>query len=195
MVVVKIGGSLQSTKYINRWIKEIRLNRDISFLLIFGGGKYVQKIRNDQKLKRYSDYEAHKLAIQGMKKYTLDNLQELKDFTVISSVKCINTIYRNRKLLVWMPSYEDVDILNIPLNWNATSDSIALAIANTTSSPLLVIKSVRLNCKKFINSFFLKQDLVDKHFSKNYLYNNKKISIACREKFYKLREICSYLYN
>ena len=48
MVVVKIGGSLQSTQYIKKWIHEIKLNRNTSFLLVFGGGRYAEKIRKDQ---------------------------------------------------------------------------------------------------------------------------------------------------
>ena len=53
MVVVKIGGSLQSTQYIKKWIHEIKLNRNTSFLLVFGGGRYAEKIRKDQIRRRY----------------------------------------------------------------------------------------------------------------------------------------------
>ena len=31
MVVIKIGGSLQSTSYIKKWIKEIKINRNANF--------------------------------------------------------------------------------------------------------------------------------------------------------------------
>ena len=51
MVVIKIGGSLQSSAYIKRWIKTIELEFDNSFLLIFGGGKYADQVRKEQKIK------------------------------------------------------------------------------------------------------------------------------------------------
>ena len=56
MVVVKIGGSLQSTKYIRYWIKAVKLNRNTSFLLVFGGGKYADEIRRQQKIKLYPNH-------------------------------------------------------------------------------------------------------------------------------------------
>ena len=74
MVVIKIGGSLQSTSYIKKWIKEIKINRNESFLLVFGGGKYAKYVRNEQKIKNYNDAEAHKLAIDAMKKFTNEEL-------------------------------------------------------------------------------------------------------------------------
>lgn len=190
MVVIKIGGSLQSTDYIKKWINAIRLNRSTSFLIIFGGGKYADNIRYDQKEKKYDDLEAHKLAIKGMTNFTEDILEELKDFTVVNSIRNIKKNYKSRKLLVWMPSYEEVCDFNIPNNWDATSDSIALAISKNINAPLIVIKSVRFNYKKYINVFFLKENILDKYFSNNYYRSSQKISLVSREKYYKLNEIC-----
>ena len=190
MVVIKIGGSLQSTDYIKKWINAIRLNRSTSFLIIFGGGKYADNIRYDQKEKKYDDLKAHKLAIKGMTNFTEDILEELKDFTVVNSIRNIKKNYKSRKLLVWMPSYEEVCDFNIPNNWDATSDSIALAISKNINAPLIVIKSVRFNYKKYINVFFLKENILDKYFSNNYYRSSQKISLVSREKYYKLNEIC-----
>ena len=190
MVVIKIGGSLQSTDYIKKWINAIRLNRNTSFLIIFGGGKYADNIRYDQKEKKYDDLKAHKLAIKGMTNFTEDILEELKDFTVVNSIRNIKKNYKSRKLLVWMPSYEEVCDFNIPNNWDATSDSIALAISKNINAPLIIIKSVRFNYKKYINAFFLKENILDKYFSNNYYRSSQKISLVSREKYYKLNEIC-----
>jgi aspartokinase-like uncharacterized kinase len=190
VVVIKIGGSLQSTDYIKKWINTIRLNRNTSFLIIFGGGKYADNIRYDQKEKKYDDLKAHKLAIKGMTNFTEDILEDLKDFTVVNSIRSIKKNYKSRKLLVWMPSYEEVCDFNIPNNWDATSDSIALAISKNINAPLIVIKSVRFNYKKYINVFFLKENILDKYFSNNYYRSSQKISLVSREKYYKLNEIC-----
>lgn len=190
MVVVKIGGSLQSTKYIRYWIKAVKLNRNTSFLLVFGGGKYADEIRRQQKIKLYSDYEAHKNAVNAMKSFTKDYSNELKDFLYIKSVDSIKKNYKKRKLLTWLPSVNEVSKLNIPLDWNATSDSIALAIAKKTNSPLIIVKSLKFNSKKYMNSFFLKDQILDKYFSDNYKLHDQKISITSRDKFYKLKKIC-----
>ena len=98
MVVVKIGGSLQSTKYIKQWVDSIRINRSTSFLIIFGGGKYANKIREEQKIKKYNDYEAHKLAIDAMRRLAFDNLKNLKDFEVINSLEDIKKIIKKESL-------------------------------------------------------------------------------------------------
>lgn len=193
MVVIKIGGSLKSTIYIKKWIDEIKLNRNTSFLLIFGGGEYANNIRIEQKEKEYSDLKAHEYAIEAMNKYTKENLIYLENFKIVKSIYDIKNCYKNKKNFVWMPSVKEVNSFNIPRNWDATSDSIALAISEKIKSPLLIIKSLRFNKKKYINSFFLKKNIVDKYFSENYLHSQNKISIASREKSYKLREICNYL--
>ena len=125
-----------------------------------------------------------------MTNFTEDNLEELKDFTVVNSIRSIKKNYKSRKLLVWMPSYEEVCDFNIPNNWDATSDTIALAISKNINAPLIVIKSVRFNYKKYINVFFLKENILDKYFSNNYYRSSQKISLVSREKYYKLNEIC-----
>jgi aspartokinase-like uncharacterized kinase len=195
VVVIKIGGSLQSTDYIKKWINAIRLNRSTSFLIIFGGGKYADNIRYDQKEKKYDDLKAHKLAIKGMTNFTEDILEELKDFTVVNSIRNIKKNYKSRKLLVWMPSYEEVCNFNIPNNWEATSDSIALAISKSIKAPLIIIKSARFNCKQHANTFFLKDNILDQYFSKNYSNSSQKISLVSKERYYKLREICKDFAN
>ena len=195
MVVIKFGGSLQSTDYIKKWINAIKLNRDTSFLIIFGGGSYANSIRLEQKIKKYDDLKAHKLAIKGMAYFTQDILDEYNDFTVINSVRNLQKNYKSRKLLIWMPSHEEVCNFNLPNNWDVTSDSIALAISKSINSPLLVIKSVHFNCKRYLNNFFLKDNILDKYFSKNYKYSPQKISLVSRDKHYKLREICKDFFD
>ena len=190
MVVVKIGGSLQSSSYIKRWIKTIEFEFDNSFLLIFGGGKYADQVRKEQKIKHYDDYQAHILAINAMKCLTEDHLCYLRNFTQLRSIEDIKKNYKKRKLLIWIPSIEEVLKLNISSNWDSTSDSIALSIANKINAPVLLVKSIKLNKKNFLNNFFLKQNIVDKDFSKNYVSSEQKISIVSRGNSYKLKKIC-----
>ena len=190
MVVVKIGGSLQSTKYIKQWVDSIRINRNTSFLIIFGGGKYANKIRKEQKIKKYNDYEAHKLAIDAMRRLAFDNLKYLKDFEVINSLEDIKKNNKKRKLMIWMPSVEEINEFNIPLNWSATSDTIALSVSKKINSPLLIIKSFNFGKIKYVTSFFLKKNILDDYFSSNYLNNSQYISLASKDKHYMLTKIC-----
>tara|TARA_Y100000741_G_C18221755_1_gene546173 strand:+ start:778 stop:1377 length:600 start_codon:yes stop_codon:yes gene_type:complete len=190
MVVIKIGGSLQSSAYIKRWIKTIELEFDNSFLLIFGGGKYADQVRKEQKIKHYDDYQAHILAINAMKYLTNDHLCYLRNFKQLHSIEDIKKNYKKRKLLVWIPSFKEVLKLNISSNWDSTSDSIALSIANKINAPLLLVKSIKFNKKKFLNNFFLKQDVIDKDFCRNYPSSKQKISIVFRGNSYKLKKIC-----
>ena len=99
MVVVKIGGSLQSSKYIKRWIKTIELEFDNSFLLVFGGGKYADQVRKEQKIEHYDDYQAHILAINAMKYLTEDHLCCLRNFKQINSIEDIKKNYKKRKFM------------------------------------------------------------------------------------------------
>lgn len=190
MVVIKIGGSLQSSDYIKKWIKSIELNFNNSFFLMFGGGKYADQVRYDQKIKGLSDYEAHILAIKAMNKLTFDNLNYLDKFSKIYTLENIKKSYKKRKLFIWMPKVSDIDNLGVSKNWNSTSDSISLAIAKKFNCPLVVVKSVKFNKKQYLNNFFLKNDLVDKDFLRYYQYTNQKISIVSKYNFYKLEKIC-----
>ena len=190
MVIIKIGGSLKSSKYIKLWINSIKQRRDTSFLLIFGGGKYANNVRKEQSRIKYNDYVAHKLAIDSMRKFTNEVLKDIEDFTVVDSIQNINKMHSKRKLLVWMPTVNEIDSFNIPANWDATSDTISLAVAKILNCPLLIIKSVKFNKKEFLNTFFLKENLLDKYFTENHRSFTQLISIASREKFYKLKKIC-----
>ena len=81
--------------------------------------------------------------------------------------------------------------MKVSKNWDSTSDSIALAIANKINSPLLLVKSVKFNSKKYLNSYFLKEDLLDKDFLKYKFTTNQNISIVSKYNFYKLKKICN----
>lgn len=190
MVVIKIGGSLQSSNYIKKWIKSIELNFNNSFFLMFGGGKYADQVRYDQKIKGLSDYEAHILAIKAMNKLTLDNLDYLNKFSKIDTLENIKKSYKKRKLFIWLPKVRDIDNLGVSKNWDSTSDSISLAIAKKFNCPLVIVKSVKFNKKQYLNNFFLKNDLVDKDFLRYYQYTNQKISIVSKFNFHKLEKIC-----
>ena len=190
MVVIKIGGSLQFSSYMKKWIRSIELNFNNSFFLIFGGGEYADKVREDQKIKGLNDYEAHILAIKAMHKLTLDHLDYLNKFSEIHSLKNVERNYKKRKLFVWMPKINDIDNLDVSKNWDSTSDSISLAIAKKFNCPLIIVKSANLNSKKFLNNFFLKSDLLDRDFVKLFQNTNQKISIVSKYNFHKLKEIC-----
>ena len=190
MVVIKIGGSLQFSSYMKKWIRSIELNFNNSFFLIFGGGEYADKVREDQKIRGLNDYEAHILAIKAMHKLTLDHLNYLNKFSEIHSLKNIERNYKKRKLFVWMPKINDIDNLDVSKNWDSTSDSISLAIAKKFNCPLIIVKSANLSSKKFLNNFFLKSDLLDRDFVKLFQNTNQKISIVSKYNFHKLKEIC-----
>ena len=190
MVVIKIGGSLQFSSYMKKWIRSIELNFNNSFFLIFGGGEYADKVREDQKIRGLNDYEAHILAIKAMHKLTLDHLDYLNKFSEIHSLKNIERNYKKRKLFVWMPKINDIDNLDVSKNWDSTSDSISLAIAKKFNCPLIIVKSTNLSSKKFLNNFFLKSDLLDRDFVKLFQNTNQKISIVSKYNFHKLNKIC-----
>jgi len=190
MVIIKIGGSLQFSPYIKKWIRSIELNFNNSFFLIFGGGEYANKVRDEQKIKGLNDYEAHILAIKAMKKLTLDHLEYLDKFSEINSLKNIKRNYKKRKLFIWIPEINDINNLNVSKNWDSSSDSISLAIAKKFDCPLVIVKSAKFNSKKYLNSFFLKSDLLDHDFSRHFQYANQKISIVSKYNFHKLNKIC-----
>ncbi|NHJ46815.1 MAG: hypothetical protein FK733_03415 [Asgard group archaeon] len=133
--LIKVGGSIsergshKQLRILGQELHEIYLQKK-NFIILGGGGVFVEEIRQLQKEICFSDEAAHWMAIYGMEQYAL-LLQEI--------------IPNSRLIDVYLLESEETSLSALPIlkvfkfmknsstlehTWNTTSDAIACEIAS-----------------------------------------------------------------
>jgi len=141
--VIKIGGSLsQKPKALRALCQKLSLLANKHLIIIIpGGGKFADYVRETDKQFTLSDATAHHMAILGMNQYGL----LLADLTPNSQV--IDNLEKAKKnktgVIVFLPSKFMTSNKELPKSWEVTSDSIAAYIAKKLDAErVLLIKDV-----------------------------------------------------
>ena len=139
MWVVKIGGSLETAPGLRALLEVLVEYGRAKIIIVPGGGRFADQVRAEQKATAMDDATAHRLAIQGMEHY--------------AAVLCgINTcLYPETdpqapadagdilSVPVWLPGRLLADQPGIPCNWQVTSDSLALWLADRLGAEALIL--------------------------------------------------------
>ncbi len=137
--VLKVGGSL--TEDPNSLVKLCRdlafLAKDHRILVVPGGGKFADTIRELDKTYSLSDSTAHKMAVLAMDQYGLFLSDIIPGSYVSYSLKVTNNSV-NKKLPIFLPS--QLMFCEDPLenSWDVTSDTIAAYIASKLNAHKVV---------------------------------------------------------
>lgn len=154
MFVVKIGGSLLELPKLETVLRQIK-QQDLPIVLLPGGGKFADIVRQEQKQYGFSDKAAHKMAIQAMQQYA-ELLHDISDIDFFDSKKNIlrPAIFPPLELL----SYQ----WRIPENWTVTSDSLAVLLAEELNAE----KCMLLKACEIIDTdvqSLLRQGIIDEY--------------------------------
>lgn len=141
--VVKIGGSLsQNPKALRALCQKLSLlSSKHKIVIIPGGGKFADCVREADKQFTLSAATAHRMAILGMTQYGLLLSELIPNSQVIDQLEEIkkNSLYAE----VFLPSKTISLEKNLPNSWEVTSDSIAAYIAEQLEAEkILLIKDV-----------------------------------------------------
>ena len=141
--VLKLGGSLMQSKELIFFLKNIFSQTNNSTCIVVpGGGKFAEGIREMQKEFKFSDEVAHKMALLSMKQYAFFLKGLHNNIKIIKDVKKIE---ENNNSYLWSPDYLLENDELIPQNWYFTSDSIALWLAiHIEADKLIMIKSKKI---------------------------------------------------
>lgn len=136
--VVKIGGSLFPEKAIN--LAQALLGNDT--LVICGGGRFANQIRDyDEKL-NFSATSAHETAIMTMDIVGTLLADKVKGAVAADNFYQAQNILKENKLPIFLPYHLMHYLDPLEHSWKITSDSISLYLAYILEAKLLIATDV-----------------------------------------------------
>lgn len=166
MIVIKIGGSLYGSSYLQQWLDQVAASKQ-PIIIVPGGGPFADQVRDAQKQHPINDADAHHMALLAMAQFglLLRGLQPRLTPYHFSKGESINS--QNGK--VWIPSKHLLNEPDISQSWDISSDSLALWLAQKVdASKLLIVKSSPLPAAPLTVEQASKIDLLDSAFPKHY---------------------------
>ena len=142
--VVKLGGSLQGSPNLRRWLSVIAATA-APVVIVPGGGPFADAVRLAQKRLKFSDAVAHHMALLAMEQFGRAIAGMAPGMRTGETLPSIRAGLRDRQALVWLPVRMVLGRPDIAENWDVTSDSLALWLAwRLRARGLLLVKSARL---------------------------------------------------
>ena len=143
MWVIKIGGSLETAPGLRALLGLLVEYGRSKIIVVPGGGRFADRVRTEQNNAAMDDATAHRLALQGMEQYAAvlcgmnSRLYPVSDPGRLSGANEVSTVP------VWLPGRLLAREPDIPRNWQVTSDSLALWLADRIGAEAAVlVKSV-----------------------------------------------------
>ncbi|MEJ2619297.1 MAG: hypothetical protein P8163_03340 [Candidatus Thiodiazotropha sp.] len=167
MWVVKFGGSLFDAANLKQWLGLFA--KHSSVVLVPGGGPFADQVRAAQAQIGFDDITAHAMALLAMEQYgrMLCGLQP--GLTPAADAEAIATALEKGDTPVWMPLSMVLSDPSIEQNWQITSDSLAVWLAEKLGiDKLAVVKSVRIERNRLTSEWLVANEIVDCQFT-NYL--------------------------
>ncbi len=145
MWVIKIGGSLQNSSYLTKWLDVIQTYGRGKVVIVAGGGKFADTVRESQQILGFDDKSAHLMALLAMEQsaYLLKGL--MPELQLAGSIQSLRNCLENKGVPIWLPYRLIAGETGIPASWDVTSDSLAVWLANKMQiNSLILVKSVAL---------------------------------------------------
>ena len=140
--VIKIGGSLYSSKFLIECLEVIQRYAEINIIIVPGGGPFADLVRvADQQFKLDQEH-AHNMAVLGMQQFA-NLIASLKpEFELASTKEEIKKSWQQSRVSIWEPYYLVKNYCGLARNWAVTSDSLAAWLAHYLSiENVIYIKS------------------------------------------------------
>jgi 5-(aminomethyl)-3-furanmethanol phosphate kinase len=142
--VVKLGGSLQGSPDLRRWLKVIAATAAL-VVIVPGGGPFADAVRLAQRRLKFSDAVAHHMALLAMEQYGRAIAGMEPSMRTEETLPSIKACLQHGEVPVWLPTRMALGRPDIAESWEITSDSLALWLARRLRARgLLLVKSARL---------------------------------------------------
>jgi aspartokinase-like uncharacterized kinase len=142
--VVKLGGSLEGSPSLRRWLKVIAATA-APVVIVPGGGPFADAVRLAQKRLKFSDAVAHHMALLAMEQFGRALAGMAPSMRTGETLPSIRTSLQQGQAMIWLPARMVLGRSDIAESWDVTSDSLALWLAwRLGARGLLLVKSARL---------------------------------------------------
>lgn len=137
--VVKLGGSLNADPLLPKWLEALTQLGGGRVVLVCGGGRFAEAVREHQSHWQFNDLAAHNMALLAMVQtaYFLHALNPA--LRMAGSDADAQRVLRLGKTALWTPLALLAERADDGTNWSVTSDSIALALAQRLGAERLVL--------------------------------------------------------
>ncbi|EHK56745.1 dihydroneopterin aldolase [Allomesorhizobium alhagi] len=136
--VVKLGGSTANEAVLAEWIAALA-GSALPLVIVPGGGRFADEIRNAQKDMGFSDKAAHAMAILAMDQLGHVILDRDDRLVPAQSMQNIERALRGGKIPVWLPSFLAIPAPDIRASWDITSDALAAWLAGKLGADALLL--------------------------------------------------------
>lgn len=139
MWIVKLGGSLHANPLLQDWLNLLAECGGGRVILVSGAGAFGDAVRHAQAHWRIGDLSAHNMAVLAMAQmaYLMHGLNPALQLT--RSKADIRRVLHKGQTAVWLPFELQRKRPTERTNWEVTSDSIALDLANSLNAERLVL--------------------------------------------------------
>ena len=148
MWIVKLGGSLVTSRMLPAWLDLLAQCGGGRVTVVCGGGSFADEVRRAQAHWEFGDLSAHNMAVLAMAQ-TAHLMHGLNpDLQLTRSKADIRRVLHNGRTALWLPFELQRDQPDANTNWEVTSDSIALDLARRMNAErLVVVKSCEVDPK------------------------------------------------
>jgi len=143
MWVIKLGGSLLSSGNLKEWLSIIVEHGAGKVVIVPGGGIFADQVRDAQQKLKFDDKAAHQMALLAMEQYACLLQSYAQDLILSDSIEKIEKNISLNQVPVWLPFKMINPCQDVSTNWNLTSDSLALWLADKLNAEhTMLVKSV-----------------------------------------------------
>lgn len=143
--VVKIGGSLEQAPELRPWLNVLAQAGAGRVVVVPGGGRFADAVREAQARWQFDDAAAHRMAILAMEQYGCMLAALEPRLVPAGTLPAMRQALVDRQAVLWQPSpmtLDDPDA-GIPADWHMSSDSLAAWLAGRLGAhQLALVKSV-----------------------------------------------------
>ena len=162
MWVIKLGGSLLSSGSLQEWLSIIVEHGAGKLVIVPGGGIFADKVRDAQQKWKFDDKAAHQMALLAMEQYAHLLQSYAPDIVLADSIEGIEKAISLKQVPVWLPFKMINTCQDVSANWDLTSDSLALYLADQLNAKhVMLVKSLsskNLNARQLSESGMVDKD-------------------------------------
>ena len=133
LLILKLGGSLLESGRLTA-ILDIVAKRRRPVIVVPGGGKFADQIRQSQAQNGFDDASAHRLALFAMHQMANVICTRSPHFVPAATKEEFGLAGVNGLVPVWLPSAMASADATIPKSWDMTSDGLAAWLAAETGA-------------------------------------------------------------